>query len=608
MTTETAPASTRGLAPGLAHIVSMALFVTTLFVVAPIASATAGSGAPVVPAKADSSTALGLAQDQAAASTHRVYAVAVTPTNYAGSHSGPVAGQSASDIQSIVNGVDAYWSAQTSGAVHFTLAGITNWYASEYRCNGQDSQLFTEAESTAASQLGYSPNDGDHVVLFFPQGNYCDGWGGLANVGYSGLSSGGHAWVAGSNSTLTTEYLAHELGHNLGSLHANLAACSSASPMLVGYSLPTECPVTDGSDYLDLMGQGRSAAISAPLAVLRGMWPGNAIAYASGGTSTYTLTAVSAQTGLRTVVVEDTAGVPWFIELRTFTGTDANAANVGCSATKCASAGIRILRLQNGAMHPFNGSLLIAHTRNGSLTGSWVAGETFTSQPSGGFTVRVASISGQNATIEVTTSGVAPTPTPTPTSAPTPTLTPTPTAPPSPSPSPTAPSPTPTLTPTPTNSPSPSPSPTAPPSPAPSPTTPSPAPTPTPTPTTSPTPSPTPTVAPPAPPTPAPVTPRVWLDRAGDTITYHWENWPTGTWPEVDRFRCWRYTEQTHPHGWATDGCGQATGFSGFPNGTGQVSFTYSGANDSFSVEPWKYGPWLNVGESCEIVNGSMTC
>jgi len=100
----------------------------------------------------------------------------------------------------------------------------------------------------------------------------------------------------------------------------------------------------------------------------------------------------------------------------------------------------------------------------------------------------------------------------------------------------------------------------------------------------------------------------VWLDRAGDTITYHWENWPTGTWPEVDRFRCWRYTEQTHPHGWATDGCGQATGFSGFPNGTGQVSFTYSGANDSFSVEPWKYGPWLNVGESCEIVNGSMTC
>lgn len=573
MTTDTAPTNTRGIAPALAHIVSMALFVTTVLVVAPLASAMAGGDAPVVPAKADSSTELGLAQDQTAATTHRVYAVVVTPTNYIGSHSGPVAGQSASDIQSVVNGADAYWSAQTSGAVHFTLAGITNWYASGYRCNGQDSQLFTEAESTAASQLGYSPNNGDHVVLFFPRGNYCDDWGGLANVGYAGLSSGGHAWVAGSNSTLTTEYLAHELGHNLGSLHANLAACNSASPTLVGYSLPSECSVTDGGDYLDLMGQGRSASISAPLAVVRGMWPSNAIAYAPDGTSTYTLTAVSAQTGLRTVVIEDSAGVPWFIELRTFTGTDTNAANVGCSATKCASAGIRILRLQNAATHPLNGSLLIAHTRNGSLTGSWVAGEAFTSQPSGGFTVTVASISRQNATIEITTPGGAPTPTPTPTSTPTPAATATPTTPPTPSPSPTTPSPTPT----PTSAPTPSP-------------------------------TPTPTVAPPAPLSPAPATPRVWLDRAGDTITYHWENWPTGTWPVVDRFRCWRYTEQTHPHGWATDGCGQATGYSGFPSGTGQVSFTYPGANDNFSVEPWKYGPWLNVGESCEIVNGSMTC
>lgn len=74
---------------------------------------------------------------------------------------------------------------------------------------------------------------------------------------------------------------------------------------------------------------------------------------------------------------------------------------------------------------------------------------------------------------------------------------------------------------------------------------------------------------------------------------------PAGVWSQVDRFRCWRYTEQTHPGGWATDGCGQQAGFAGFPVGTGQVSFTYAGATDAFSVEPWKYGPWLNVGESC---------
>lgn len=91
----------------------------------------------------------------------------------------------------------------------------------------------------------------------------------------------------------------------------------------------------------------------------------------------------------------------------------------------------------------------------------------------------------------------------------------------------------------------------------------------------------------------------VSLTRSGDTITYRWDNVPAGMWSQVDRLRCWRYTEQTHPHGWATDGCGEQTGFAGFPSGSGQVSFTYGGANDSFSVEPWKYGPWLNVGESC---------
>jgi len=108
----------------------------------------------------------------------------------------------------------------------------------------------------------------------------------------------------------------------------------------------------------------------------------------------------------------------------------------------------------------------------------------------------------------------------------------------------------------------------------------------------------------PAQPAPAPGPPapsaqaHAWVTRAGDTVTYHWENIPGGMWSQVDRFRCWRYTRDTHPGGWATDGCGEQTGFAGYPSGTGSVSFSYGGATDSFSIEPWKYGPWLNVGES----------
>lgn len=103
--------------------------------------------------------------------------------------------------------------------------------------------------------------------------------------------------------------------------------------------------------------------------------------------------------------------------------------------------------------------------------------------------------------------------------------------------------------------------------------------------------------APPAPAAPAPLPEKAWVDRSGDTITYHWQSIPSGMWDQVDRFRCWRYTQQTHPHGWETDGCGQQLGFAGYPSGTGQLSFTVPGATDSFSIEPWKYGPWLNVGQ-----------
>lgn len=96
---------------------------------------------------------------------------------------------------------------------------------------------------------------------------------------------------------------------------------------------------------------------------------------------------------------------------------------------------------------------------------------------------------------------------------------------------------------------------------------------------------------------PAQVQETAWVERNGNTITYYWQNVKPGRWAEVDRFRCWRYTQTTHPGGWATDGCGQQTGFSGYPSGSGSVSFTYAGATDSYSVEPWKYGPWLKVGE-----------
>lgn len=86
---------------------------------------------------------------------------------------------------------------------------------------------------------------------------------------------------------------------------------------------------------------------------------------------------------------------------------------------------------------------------------------------------------------------------------------------------------------------------------------------------------------------------QAWLTRSGNVLTYHWKNVDPGAWPQVTMFRCWnvpRMTQQGSANMVATTP-GSITA------GAGQISITCPSANDNFSVEPWKYGPWLNVGE-----------
>lgn len=96
-----------------------------------------------------------------------------------------------------------------------------------------------------------------------------------------------------------------------------------------------------------------------------------------------------------------------------------------------------------------------------------------------------------------------------------------------------------------------------------------------------------------------PPRPRYWLDRSGDTVRYHYSNFRGSDFAEVSTMRCWRYTRDGHPGGFATDGAGQ-TSFSRPAEGS-SGSFAIdcgSGVTDGYSVEPWRYGPWLNMNES----------
>jgi len=94
---------------------------------------------------------------------------------------------------------------------------------------------------------------------------------------------------------------------------------------------------------------------------------------------------------------------------------------------------------------------------------------------------------------------------------------------------------------------------------------------------------------------------RAWVTRDGNTLTYHWENVAPGSWPEVSQFRCWSVPQgsQQGGHGGAEGGNGTWLTLGSFSTSSGAVSVSCgSNATDNYSIEPWKYGPWLKVGQS----------
>jgi hypothetical protein len=88
-----------------------------------------------------------------------------------------------------------------------------------------------------------------------------------------------------------------------------------------------------------------------------------------------------------------------------------------------------------------------------------------------------------------------------------------------------------------------------------------------------------------------------WVTRSGDTLTYNWANQIGNPYPQVSLFRA--YTRSTNPISdggpWATYGCGSEVSGT-LAASSGSISITCPGATDSYSVEPYKYGPWLQVG------------
>ena len=335
--------------------------------------------------------------------THKIYAVLVTPNNGAQD----VANQTAAKVATSVAHADSYWSQQSAGTIRFTLAGTTSWYSAAANCTttSGSTTLWNQAAGIAATQLGYVAGPNTHLVLFFPRGQDCDG-----AIGYGSIERatniGGEAWVVGTDAPVEQASLAHELGHNLSLGHASWLECPSANPHTGLYGDDGGCIIHSYGDLTDVMGFGQAnlygGALSAPQAIRAGIWPSSASKLAPKGTHSYTLKPVSGNSGLRSVIVEDSLGVNYFVEFRNYTDEDARS-SASCDTDACVagSRGVRILRLSQESLYkgiPGDDSYVVGRLVGGVNTVDYKVGQTYSNA---GISIKVTNMSSTSATISV---------------------------------------------------------------------------------------------------------------------------------------------------------------------------------------------------------------
>lgn len=278
---------------------------------------------------------------------HRIFAVPVTPSNFSSTESS--ADQQPAAIAEAVATTSAYWRAQSSSRVSFSLEGVAEWHASAFTCQLSEDQpqIVAEAAAIAADELGYEKALNNHLLLVYPIGSECDSIYLDGSSHGSTLNSGGVVAVSGTLSVSDQADLTRQLGYNLSLGNAGRLDCPSWTSDV--YS----CASSGQGDQVDPMGAGLEqtapGALSSPSAIRSGLWPSTAFSNAPNGTTTHTLTSISSNAGKRAVAVEGTSGAVFYVEFRNFTGEDAPYAGTHCGEAGCYTAepGVRILR---GAM------------------------------------------------------------------------------------------------------------------------------------------------------------------------------------------------------------------------------------------------------------------
>lgn len=147
-------------------------------------------------------------------------------------------------LSNLWNGQFSDWFNEGSyGQVQLSV-DVTPWVTIASNSSPCNSSTWATQAQTAARGLGYEPNNYNHVAFAFPRASSCQ-WSGL------GQAPGRLTWHNGAG--MSRNVVAHELGHNLGLLHAQSRTCTDGP-------LDGTCTVSEYGDRYDTMGNGSAGA------------------------------------------------------------------------------------------------------------------------------------------------------------------------------------------------------------------------------------------------------------------------------------------------------------------------------------------------------------
>ncbi|WP_164704681.1 reprolysin-like metallopeptidase [Blastococcus litoris] len=210
-------------------------------------------------------------------------------------------------VAAVEGPVAEFWSAESNGVVNVGIGATRDWVDLPVGCS--DPYALWNA---AAQTVGFTSGAGKHLLVYLPQTGTLPGCSdGLGTVG-TGPGSGGYTYVRGSKPSI----IAHELGHNVGLGHSSAVQCD-------GVVQGRTCRTTSYWDLYDVMGASWDQMGSLNVAQASRIYDVAPKVFPPRSTpETVTLAPVSQRSGVRAIVLRDSAGTQYWLEFRPATGRD----------------------------------------------------------------------------------------------------------------------------------------------------------------------------------------------------------------------------------------------------------------------------------------------